>query len=258
MAALQLFFRGAGGELTAVEVPADATVGDLLAAIHEQGLVPSPLRAVRFSGDLLADPAALLSDVGLASESTVEAHALSWDLKWVVCSKSHVEFAEDGKAVRNTAEPVGNMNIITDPPIPAEAGRFTIVLECLHKPSAHTACGLVSGGGDDLHARGAQVGHGGQTIQVSIGPDGKCGRGEPNPVSEGSRLEFAVSVRDRVARAAISLVDPASGEKQLLTYHLDDPEAPTLKLQDGHAGFAVGCYCFSKGQGWRILSCTSG
>eukprot|EP01065_Artemidia_motanka_P015712 TRINITY_DN19435_c0_g1_i2.p1 TRINITY_DN19435_c0_g1~~TRINITY_DN19435_c0_g1_i2.p1 ORF type:complete len:397 (+),score=74.68 TRINITY_DN19435_c0_g1_i2:72-1262(+) len=68
---LVLYWRGAGAAVTALDLPADATVADLAREIELTGGPAVQRQHLRLGGILLADPDAKLSDVGLSSEATI-------------------------------------------------------------------------------------------------------------------------------------------------------------------------------------------
>eukprot|EP01062_Namystynia_karyoxenos_P035811 TRINITY_DN26140_c0_g1_i2.p1 TRINITY_DN26140_c0_g1~~TRINITY_DN26140_c0_g1_i2.p1 ORF type:complete len:418 (+),score=70.16 TRINITY_DN26140_c0_g1_i2:76-1254(+) len=67
---LQLFYTKPDGETGYVEIPADATVGDLAQAIAQSMDISRP-PALRYCGEPLRDRDAALADLGVCSEATV-------------------------------------------------------------------------------------------------------------------------------------------------------------------------------------------
>lgn len=137
---LQIFIRETGQAPRAVEIRSDATVADLHAAV---GVMAH--RKLRYGGDILSDPSASLSDLGLCGEAVIDIDAMASEFFWdgdfasPGSKPSYYKIDAGGQTVQKETSPDLTYNIVAKPAKNKGDGEFFVRIRVDAIPTAEFA-----------------------------------------------------------------------------------------------------------------------
>eukprot|EP01061_Rhynchopus_euleeides_P021266 TRINITY_DN34699_c0_g1_i1.p1 TRINITY_DN34699_c0_g1~~TRINITY_DN34699_c0_g1_i1.p1 ORF type:complete len:293 (+),score=99.83 TRINITY_DN34699_c0_g1_i1:125-880(+) len=247
---ITLFVRDLEGNLHGVEVPATASVQELLDQL--EGIVPTEGCGLLL-GDVPLGRDEEIAETGASPDDVLQLTSNKINLKWQLFDNdpSNAACTENDTVIINKNQATRNWDAHTTPLVPLMPGgtTFSFTVQSMYDPSWTTSIGVA--------AEGLRAGRGcDEMVQVSIGEKGTV-QWDTEELSDYS-LKFGSILEFHVDSYPFSSCD-AEQECQVnvsIYVHVDGRRilGKGGSFVTKHRSIQLACYCYAPGQGWRVIN----